>query len=105
VQGLALVPEHRPELAFRDAEPGTASPPPPTSQRPLWLLQTPRPVDRQRLRLLAGPERIESGWWDGGDVRRDYYRAVDAADSFLWVYREANGGEAPERWFVHGLFA
>ncbi len=105
VQGLALVPEHRPELAFRDAEPGTASPPPPTAQRPLWLLQTPRPIDRQRLRLLAGPERIESGWWDGSDVRRDYYRAVDAADSFLWVYREANGGEAPERWFVHGLFA
>ena len=28
-----------------------------------------------RLELLAGPERIESGWWDGADVQRDYYVA------------------------------
>ena len=25
--------------------------------------------------LLAGPERIESGWWDGDDARRDYFVA------------------------------
>lgn len=105
VQGLALVPEHRPELAFRDAEPGTASPPPPPAPRPLWLLHTPRPVDPKRLRFIAGPERIESGWWDGADVRRDYYRAVDAQHARLWVYREAGDGTQPERWFVHGWFA
>ena len=28
---------------------------------------------RRCRRSLAGPERIEGGWWDGGDVQRDYY--------------------------------
>ena len=32
---------------------------------------------RGALELLAGPERIESGWWDGADVQRDYYVARD----------------------------
>ena len=28
--------------------------------------------------LVTGPERIETGWWDGHDVRRDYYVALYA---------------------------
>ena len=23
--------------------------------------------------ITSGPERIEGGWWDDGDVQRDYY--------------------------------
>ena len=50
--------------------------------RPLWLLAEPQPLDGRehpryegRLEFEEGPERIESGWWDGRDVRRDYYVA------------------------------
>ena len=43
--------------------------------------------------MLAGPERIESGWWDGADVRRDYYVASDARGARLWIYRECAGAK------------
>jgi protein ImuB len=52
--------------------------------------------------VLAGPERIESGWWDGADLRRDYYRVQTRAGQQAWVYREV-GSEGP--WLIHGWFA
>jgi protein ImuB len=54
------------------------------------------------LALVSGPERIESGWWDGGDVARDYYIARAADGAQWWIFRECG---APRRWFVHGCFA
>ena len=45
-------------------------------------------------------ERIESGWWDGGDVSRDYFTASAARGEKLWVYRDRSTRE----WFLHGLF-
>lgn len=76
---------------------------------PLWLLAVPEPIDHHRgrprrhgpLDLLEGPERIESGWWDGADVARDYYVARDSRGARLWIYRER--GREP-RWFLHGIF-
>lgn len=115
VHGLALVPEHRPELAFREAEPGTTGATPPGPPRPLWLLAVPRPLARDAhgphldgpLQLLRGPERIENGWWDDNDIRRDYFIAADLQGARLWVYREHGpvGDVDPERWFLHGLFS
>ncbi|HEU5138165.1 MAG TPA: DNA polymerase Y family protein [Steroidobacteraceae bacterium] len=119
VYGLREVPEHRPENAWRVAEPAPA---PVVStrpagglsgsgpfRRPLWLLHAPQELDSQRgrprhggaLQLLAGPERIESGWWDGADVRRDYYVAADPRGARLWVYRQCTG---EKKWFLHGIF-
>ena len=68
--------------AFRRPRESISSP----FRRPLWLLPAPQPLDERRgrplhrgaLELVAGPERIESGWWDGADVPRDYYVARDA---------------------------
>ena len=40
------------------------------------------------LELEQGPERIETGWWDGRDVPRDYYVARNPAGVRLWVFRE-----------------
>ena len=51
--------------------------------------------------MLGEAERIETGWWDGGEIARDYYIAVDARGARLWVFRER---EAPHRWFLHGVF-
>lgn len=101
VRGLATHPDHRPEYAWRCVEPGEWDPrqPPVTGARPLWLVDPARRVDAAQFALLAGPERIESGWWDGDDAKRDYFVARSADGSMAWLYREA--GE----WFLHGLFA
>ena len=53
--------------------------------------------------MLAGPERIESGWWDGDDAKRDYFIARLPDGALAWVYRE--GGRSSPCWYVHGLFA
>jgi protein ImuB len=49
----------------------------------------------------AGPERIETGWWDGGEVERDYWVARGPRGGRLWIFRERVGAR---RWFLHGLF-
>ena len=54
------------------------------------------------LALLAGPERIEAGWWDGQHVARDYFVARNGAQSLLWVYRER---DVAAHWYVHGFFS
>jgi protein ImuB len=110
VQGLAAVADYRPEYAWRAAEPGAGAEGAwlPLS-RPLWILNVPRPLGEVAdvpqyegpLALLAGPERIEAGWWDGGDVERDYFIARNPALSLLWVYRERRIGGA---WYLHGFF-
>jgi len=122
VHGLAMRAEHRPEGAWAvtapppvaprramvgrvaDAADGSA-----LSSRPLWLLPAPQPLaapeglPRRRgpLRLMSEPERIETGWWDGGEVARDYYTAIDLHGVRLWVFRER---AAPHGWFLHGVF-
>jgi len=87
-------PEQPPWLAFR---------------RPLWLLPEPRPLSERNhmpcyrgpLRLSAEPERIETGWWDGKDISRDYYQATDVRGVKLWIFRECAD---PHTWFLHGFF-
>jgi len=113
VRGLGLAADHRPERAWRACEPGHdagAGNHAPWVSRPLWLLAAPRLLDESAatpchdgpLTLLAGPERIESGWWDGADVARDYFVARNPAQSLLWIYRERRGSGA---WYLHGFFA
>jgi protein ImuB len=110
VQGLSLYPDARPELAWREAEPGANSGPASHLPRPVWLLPRPRRLDMQddmpaldgRLTLLKGPERIESGWWDGNDVMRDYYVARSPSGATFWIYRERS---KQADWFLHGVFS
>jgi protein ImuB len=110
VRCLAAHPDHRPEHAWRWVEPGlpdnrstdshTALPHAP---RPLWLLPEPRPMAQPAPdSLLSGPERIESGWWDGAEVRRDYFVARRHDHSLVWIFRERL---PPHGWFLHGYFA
>jgi protein ImuB len=51
--------------------------------------------------LEEGPERIESGWWDGKGVARDYYVASRSHGAKLWVFQERRS----KRWYLHGMFA
>lgn len=70
--------------------------------RPAWLLPEPVPLREGIQHVLAGPERIESGWWDGHEVRRDYYEVETVRGQRAWVYT-AVGGHGP--WMLHGWFA
>ena len=119
VHAIAVAPEHRPENASCPVETDSK-----TNagrqranqqlgfsfgERPFWLLDAPRPLSEKNavplhedgpLTLLAGPERIESGWWDGGDVKRDYFIARTPREALVWVYRERQAG-----WYLHGIFS
>jgi protein ImuB len=78
--------------------------------RPVWLLNEPLPLDeplsmpqwhRSSVVLEQGPERIESGWWDGKGVARDYFVASQPHGARLWVFQERQS----KRWYLHGVFA
>ncbi|MHB1949963.1 MAG: Y-family DNA polymerase [Acidiferrobacteraceae bacterium] len=111
VHGLAEVSEHRPERAFTDSMPGTEAGASITrAARPLWLLHAPRRLSLRHgqpcyhgrsLCLREGPERIESGWWDGNDISRDYFIAQDASGTKLWVFNDLRG----RQWFLQGVFS
>jgi protein ImuB len=107
VCSLRVHADHRPELAWREHSPGPADTPAQAAPRPLWLLPEPLPLDRFDAGssppvLTDGPERIESGWWEGRDVRRDYFVARTARGQTLWIYRQRDADRA---WYVHGIFA
>lgn len=105
VYQLHATADPRPEQAQTRAPDGSAATPAPLP-RPTWLLPRPIPLRSCRVRVLAGPERLESGWWDGGDLRRDYYVVETAEGQRAWAYCAA--GERPREhggWMLHGWFA
>lgn len=120
--------EHRPEYAMRmigaapvvsvraqvpSARAGATAPGPssdaPAPSRPLWLLDEARllraGIEAKPWVLRDGPERIESGWWDGRDLRRDYFVAESPRGETVWIYRDHRYGTDDGEWFMHGLFA
>lgn len=102
VKGLSCHEDHRPEnsWSFRDlSEPPTYTELP---RRPVWLLPQPQRCKIDKYRILAGPERIESGWWDGKDCRRDYFMVRDSDGSTLWAFHEY---KPQPGWYLHGVFA
>ena len=78
--------------------------------RPLLLLTEPRvlvtvggaPQHHGTLALLAGPERIETGWWDGRPVARDYFVASNPQKEICWIFRDYRLGR---KWYLHGYFS
>jgi len=116
VQSTTLVAEHRPHYAWRaqsllaDWSSTTRDEPPAYLERPLWMLPEPilLPTDNGcpvhqgcRLQLIAGPERLETGWWDEDGISRDYYTARQSDGRRLWVFR--NRTRKPS-WYLHGYF-
>ena len=104
---------------------------------PTWLLREPLPLATQAdhphfhgpLQLLAGPDRLECGWWTAtddaagaaapvagrataGPALRDYFIAHDERAGLLWVYRErlrragtAATASSDGCWFLQGVYA
>lgn len=102
LERLARTVDPRPERAQAAAAAAGRAPPAATLPRPTWLLDAPIPLRGPPPTLLAGPERLETGWWDGGDLRRDYYVARTAQGQRAWVFCAA-GERGP--WMLHGWFA
>ncbi len=125
---LQAIDDHRPERAWRavpiavDAAERIA-PARATGERPLLIVPQPVPLPAREqaadeppryggaLQLVAGPERIEAGWWDltspafgrpRGAVARDYFVARNRHGQTLWIYRDL---AEPRGWFLHGFFA
>lgn len=102
-------------------------------RRPLSLLVRPLPLvvdpnasycvpdqrlpDRFRLDGIVhqvirywGPERIETGWWKGPSVRRDYYRIETDRGLWWWIFRSlvreprASDTQTSRHWMLHGRF-
>lgn len=106
----------------------SVSPAPPAPPRPVYMLAEPTPLregphgpqlGREPLQLVSGPERLETGWWDGDDaasgfVERDYFIAQTPGGALVWIYRlrrpplPAEGATGPEAeaagWFLQGRF-
>ena len=118
VYGVRPVAEHRPEAAWQRVQElrldavlragGAIDGPAATRPRPVWLLDEPAQLPlgsaavAGRAGLLEeGPERIESGWWDGKGIARDYYIVRRTGGARLWVFQERQS----KRWYVHGVFA
>lgn len=120
LKSISSVAEHCPEYASRQldyGEPNKAGQsitpggePVALNPRPFWLLQEPLQLTlkngklyhRKPISIVSGPERLETYWWSGADVRRDYYVAREQNGSRLWIYREKIGAK---HWYLHGLFA
>jgi protein ImuB len=117
VYGLELLEDHRPERIWtRRAEKllqasAPSAPPSLGTARPLWILPSPvrfpavgaEIYDTTFAKVLSEedvPERIESGWWDGSDIGRDYYAISTGQGQRLWIYKD----HATRGWYLHGLF-
>lgn len=93
--------DHRPEKAWLSALFDSFKPPGDWPARPLWLLAEPEAV-HEPLTLASEPERIENGWWDSPDVRRDYFIAHNRHGTHYWVFRLRQN---PNQLYIHGIFA
>jgi len=103
----------------RDRRPSPASLPPRPlrlRRRPVALVATSMGPDRlgrhgcpvrfrfegreHRVGRWWGPERIQTGWWRGRAVGRDYYRVETTAGRHYWLFRRLRDG----KWFLQGEF-
>lgn len=121
-ESTATPPPHAPSRPRRGPAPTPRDrelPPHATPPRPLQLRATPAPIrvvaltpdgpptwfahDGREYHVLAadGPERIETAWWRGPDVRRDYFRVACATGEQFWLFYE----QRERRWYLHGVFA
>jgi protein ImuB len=96
----------------------------PVGRRPIWMPPRPVPLDGLEGEVMAiapegpparfrlgdvphrvvqahGPERIETAWWRGPTVRRDYYVVETDSGERFWLFRRLRDGG----WFLHGMFA
>lgn len=65
---------------------------------PAFIFTTPRFLSMSS-KVVYGPVRIHTGWWDNHAVKRDYFIATTEEGMNTLVFREG------QSWFIHGLFS
>ncbi len=86
---------YRPVTTVRESQPLNALQP----CRPSFLLPEGQPLT-EKVRIMEGPERLHTGWWDNHEVVRDYYIARSEQGQWLWIYRTPQN-----QWYVQGVFS
>lgn len=89
--------EHQPEKQT------TSTPANPSSMvyapyAPCLLTLNPPPL-AQESRIIYGPRRLQTAWWDT-PIFRDYFVAQDELGQYLWIYRDKQ-----KRWFLQGWYS
>ncbi len=112
VFSVAVQLDHRPERAWQAGVHDRKHAPqnPLAKPRPLLLLAEPKalitmsgvPQLQGSLTLLAGGERIETGWWDGFPIARDYYVARNRQQEVCWIFCDYR---QERKWYLHGYFS
>lgn len=64
---------------------------------PTWFAWNGR---EYRVVAARGPERIETAWWRGPDVLRDYFEVTAEDGGRYWLFCTRDRGE----WYLHGVF-
>lgn len=108
VKQVTTVADHRPERAWDIGTSRAHALEPTRAARPGWLLPTPRPLPirhghpwhSETIACQGQPERLETGWWDGQRVTRDYWIGQGESGRRYWVFQDRGSGE----WFLHGWF-
>jgi protein ImuB len=113
-----LIPLVGPEASPARLSAGLERTPPVPGHRPLQLLHPPVPIQMisqspqgsplrfviagspQQVQQSWGPERIETAWWQGPSVRRDYYRVQCIAGARFWLFCNLHD----RQWLLHGEF-
>ena len=95
--------------------------------QPTWVFHPPlrlavtghRPMYQGLLQLVAGPHRVEGGWWHRQEtddkraqegqalthnVQRDYWVALSEHAGALWIFQERLAHDDIS-WYLHGVFA
>ncbi len=118
IAGVAGLPRARTAASRAAGRRPAATSPAGGSCRPTFVLPRPHPLEvlavapegppvrfrwQGRLHDVArvrGPERIETAWWRGPTVRRDYYIVETGNGGRFWLFR----GLRRQTWFLHGTF-
>lgn len=102
VRGIKGLQDHRPEHSWSLRELDEPASYTTRPGRPAWLMPEPQRCRIDNYHILTGPERIETGWWDGRDCRRDYFVVRGSDGSTLWAFHEYKPHPG---WYLHGLFS
>lgn len=115
VQQIAVADSWWPEQAMTVSTATTAAPsedgeiPVVAAERPLALLPHPHPLKsyhgqpqyRGPLQFEPETEWLQSEWWQQQWTQREYRIARNPAGERFWLFRDS---QAPEQWYLHGLF-
>lgn len=96
-----LIEDFRPEVACHFGPPLCKQPAlgKYNTLRPSFLLPSPQRL-HEKVTIVLGPERIDTGWWDSRPVVRDYFIARNSRGQWYWIFRTPKA-----QWYLHGVFS